>query len=154
MHIFCDLDGVLVDFEGGFLQIHGRAHNSVPEGVMWKMIRDKEGHWALLPPMPDAQQLWDFIRPHKPTILTGCPTTGHELAVDGKRLWCLNNLTPDTKVITCLSRNKPQHMLAPGDVLIDDMEKNIKRWTDAGGIGILHTSAAKTIKELEKLFAQ
>ena len=35
--------------------------------------------------------------------------------------------------------------------LIDDKEENIKQWKAAGGIGILHTSAENTIKELQKL---
>ena len=35
--------------------------------------------------------------------------------------------------------------------LIDDMERNIQQWKDKGGIGILHTSAADTIKQLKEL---
>jgi hypothetical protein len=40
---------------------------------------------------------------------------------------------------------------AEGKILIDDMEQTIREWRNAGGIGILHTSAADTIKELKKL---
>ena len=36
-------------------------------------------------------------------------------------------------------------------ILIDDMEKNIQQWRDNGGIGILHTSTADTIKQLKEL---
>jgi hypothetical protein len=36
-------------------------------------------------------------------------------------------------------------------ILIDDMEQTIKEWKNAGGIGILHTSAADTISQLKKL---
>jgi hypothetical protein len=35
--------------------------------------------------------------------------------------------------------------------LIDDRKDNIQQWIDSGGIGILHTSTASTIKQLEKL---
>jgi len=38
-----------------------------------------------------------------------------------------------------------------GSVLIDDRIKNIESWEANGGIGILHTSAAETIKELKTL---
>ena len=38
-----------------------------------------------------------------------------------------------------------------GAVLIDDREKNINAWVEAGGIGILHTSAANTIDQLKAL---
>lgn len=42
-------------------------------------------------------------------------------------------------------------MIAPGDILIDDMEKNITRWVEAGGVGILHVNAADTIEQLKAL---
>ena len=38
-----------------------------------------------------------------------------------------------------------------GSVLIDDRQKNIDAWIEAGGIGILHTSAANTINQLKAL---
>ena len=37
------------------------------------------------------------------------------------------------------------------DAKLHDMEQTIKEWRNAGGVGILHTSAANTIKELKKL---
>ena len=36
-------------------------------------------------------------------------------------------------------------------ILIDDLPNTIEEWNNKGGIGILHTSAATTIKELKKL---
>ena len=36
-------------------------------------------------------------------------------------------------------------------ILIDDRQDTISSWNANGGIGILHTSAANTIKELKKL---
>ncbi len=36
-------------------------------------------------------------------------------------------------------------------ILIDDLPNTIDEWNAKGGIGILHTSAANTIKELKKL---
>ena len=37
------------------------------------------------------------------------------------------------------------------NVLIDDMEKYIKPWSDAGGIAIHHVSADASIRELKSL---
>jgi hypothetical protein len=37
------------------------------------------------------------------------------------------------------------------NILIDDREDNIQQWKDKGGIGILHTSTANTIKQLKDL---
>jgi hypothetical protein len=39
----------------------------------------------------------------------------------------------------------------PNNILIDDRVDNINGWIEAGGIGILHTSAEDTIKQLNKL---
>ena len=36
-------------------------------------------------------------------------------------------------------------------VLIDDRDKNIDCWVEAGGIGILHTTADNTIKQLNDI---
>ena len=36
-------------------------------------------------------------------------------------------------------------------ILIDDRKQNIDHWIESGGIGILHTSAKDTIKQLKKL---
>ena len=34
---------------------------------------------------------------------------------------------------------------------LDDYEKNIKEWEQAGGIGVIYTNAPNTIRELKKL---
>ena len=37
------------------------------------------------------------------------------------------------------------------NILIDDHKGNIREWESAGGIGILHTSAASTINDFKKI---
>lgn len=148
-HIFCDFDGVLVDFERGFEMQYGIRHDSVPEYVMWKKIKENMTHWEQLPAMPGALQLWAYIAKYDPTILTGCPISGKQQAIDGKTIWKVRELGEHVPIIADLSRNKPKHMKAKGDFLIDDMEKNIKRWEEAGGIGILHVNAVDTIEQLK-----
>lgn len=150
-HIFCDFDGVLVDFERGFEMFYGKRHDSVPEFVMWKIIKNNMAHWEQLPAMPGALQLWAYISRHDPTILTGCPTSGKQQAIDGKTIWKDRELGVHVPILADLSRNKPKYMKAPGDILIDDMEKNITRWVEAGGVGILHVNAADTILQLKAL---
>lgn len=150
-HIFCDLDGVQVDFEGGFLAQYGFAHNSVPEGSMWKAITRNPNHWERLPQLADASVLWAYISKYEPTILTGCPSSGYKQAVLGKRAWVVQYLGAHVAVITCRSRDKQLHMINPGDILIDDMLKNCKRWREAGGVAIHHTSAEDTIRQLQAL---
>ncbi len=67
----------------------------------------------------------------------------------GKRLWVKNNI-PGAKLVLA-SAEKKQNYSGTNKILIDDMERNIQQWRDKGGIGILHTSTADTIKQLKEL---
>ena len=148
---FVDLDGVMVDFERGYLIQYGHHPHSVNEFLMWKNIKENISHWEQLPVMPGALQLWAYVAKYNPTILTGCPRMGYSLASDGKKVWCARELGSHVPVITTYSRYKPKHMKAPGDILIDDLQKNIDKWVEAGGVGILHVSAEQTIGKLKEL---
>jgi hypothetical protein len=48
-------------------------------------------------------------------------------------------------------RHQKQLFAGENRILIDDLANTIDEWNAKGGIGILHTSAANTIKELKKL---
>ena len=158
-HLFCDLDGVLVDFEGGYLRTFGHGHMDVKKKVMWANI-DAGGteYWSALPPLPDYMVLWNYIIPYRPTILTGCPgftelSKSHQNAKKGKKWWGINNLPQDSEYgfIACFSKHKPTFMTGPGDILIDDNEKIGMLWHAAGGVFVHHTTAADTIMKLEQL---
>lgn len=150
-HLFVDLDGVLVDFERGYEMLYGHHPHKVEEFKMWLTIKNNIDHWTQLPAMPGALQLWAFVARWNPTILTGCPSQGYANAAEGKRKWCVRELGSDVNVITTYSRYKPKHMKAPGDILIDDMQKNIDRWNEAGGRGVLHLTAERTISILREM---
>ena len=55
-------------------------------------------------------------------------------------------------VVTCTYSGSQKGAFAEkGSVLIDDRPKNIEAWENAGGIGIIHESAEKTIAKLKEL---
>jgi hypothetical protein len=64
-------------------------------------------------------------------------------------VWVKRNL-PGVKLILANAVNK-QNYSGENKILIDDREKNIEQWRSKGGIGILHTSASDTIKQLKEL---
>jgi hypothetical protein len=100
--------------------------------------------------MKDAKQLGGYVEKYNPEILTaaGNPAYGAE---EQKRRWVPWVIGSDIKVnVTRKSADKAQYA-TPNSILIDDQEKSIKPWIAAGGIGILHKSAASTIEELKKL---
>ena len=148
--IFCDMDGVLVDFDGAFLKKHGVLPYKLPRQELWQIVLDTENYWVNLPKLDDADKLISFLKKHEFQILTGLPVYGFDKAEKEKKQWLKNHYGIEKGVICCLSKDKQNYGHA-NDILIDDREPNIKNWEAMGGIGILHTSADETIKKLQEL---
>jgi len=159
--LWIDMDGVLADFEAGVDKIldggyDDDKYHSDPDfrSKMWRAVSkySKEGGqlWSELPAMEDAKELWSYVEKYNPQILTatGDPLYGAEAQ---KRAWVPWMVGSDVTVnVVRRSSDKAQYA-TPNSILIDDQPKSINPWKAAGGIGILHTSAASTIAELKKL---
>lgn len=148
MQIFCDMDGVLADFDAHYLRIFGYKPKR-PGGTDWKAVRAHEGFYTTIPPMPGLKALWDRLSPYNPIVLTGVPPQVEE-AEANKRGWISRHLPLGTPVICCRARDKYQ-FCRPGDLLIDDYEKHRQHWLNAGGFWITHTSAAATLEQLTEM---
>jgi len=150
--IFCDMDGVLVDFEKGYADLTNTTPSKSFDGKseFWDPI-NKAGAawWANLVWMPDGQTLWAYIKKYRPNILSA-PSWDQSSKV-GKEAWVKIHLKNDYNKLYLYSRANKQLFSEPNRILIDDMGKTIDEWNAKGGIGILHTSAANTISELKKL---
>lgn len=156
--IFVDLDGVVADLDKHVLDLTGKTFpqlrkNDKDDGFQNFVDSErKKGHsvFGKLALMPDAQQLWDYIVKYKPSILTatGVP---EEQAIAEKIKWVHDNLNGFDNIITVKKSILKAKYAAPSHILIDDREKSIKPWRKADGIGILHTSAADTISQLQEL---
>lgn len=148
--IFCDMDGVLVDFDREFERNHGILPYKLPREELWQIVLDTENYWVNLPKLSDADMLVEYLNKHGFKILTGLPSYGFDKAEKEKKQWLKNHYGIEDGVICCLSKDK-QIYGKPKDVLIDDRPQNIERWVEMGGIGILHTSAEDTIRQLKEL---
>ena len=189
--IYCDMDGVLVDFIQGVvkqmnkdikdssiqtkemiklrevlkeaeetkigmkdLDKHFKPRTPViraARNYMYKAFADDEKFWAGLPWMPDGRELWEFISQFNPDILTSPMGKGSER---GKQHWIDEHLKPAPKRVF-MSREKYKWATnGQPNVLIDDFISNTIPWENAGGIAILHTSAAETLETLEELMAE
>jgi hypothetical protein len=143
------MDGVLVDFDKGYKDLTGtEASFDTDPKQFWEPI-SKAGaaFWIKLKWMPDGKQLWDYIKQYNPDLLSA--PSREESSKIGKRVWVKREL-PGTKLIL-RSADRKQEFSTPNSILIDDRADNIQRWKDAGGIGIVHTSAADTIQQLKDL---
>ena len=151
--IYCDMDGVIVDFVKGYKELTGvdttNYVNSTPE--FWAPV-DKEGPswWANLEWKSDGPLLWQYIKKYRPNILSSPSRSASSR--EGKKAWIKSHI-PATQYreILLYPRHEKQLFSGENHILIDDLKKTIDEWNDAGGIGIHHTSTANTIKELKKL---
>jgi len=150
-HIFSDSDGVLFDFELGYFNAFGHHFHAVEAGVAWKNIYRMPDFYDNLPLMPGAEEYWAMIEGLDPTVLTGAPTAGHEAACAAKRRAIARHFGAHVPVITCYSRDKPLHMKNPGDVILDDQQKNVDKWIASGGVGILYRDPHQAVGELRKV---
>ena len=151
--IFSDMDGVLTDFDASFKKA---SDGIAPRDYEKKFGKDKfwelidgggVGYWVGMPYMPDGETYWNYIKDYDVELLSS-PSRSNTSRL-GKRLWVRNNM-PGVK-LTLAQAYLKKNYAAPNHILIDDRKSNIDEWRAAGGIGILHTSAADTIQQLKKL---
>ena len=137
--IYCDMDGVLTDFEKRFDHYAGMNPKEYEERygtpAFWELIDQKIGvkFWVGMPWMTQGRELWNFISPYKPDLLTS-PSRDNNSRL-GKNLWVRNNLNPKPKVIFAYSADK-QRYANENSILIDDKKSNINEWAAKGGIAI------------------
>ena len=146
--LFLDLDGVLADFDRGVREVTGRRTEDLPLDEMWAALERAPGFFETLAFLHDAEALWRFCAPHRPTILTGLPRGSW--APEQKRRWVARMLGAEVPVITCLSHQKPRWS-GPGCVLVDDRATARAGWEKQGGHFVHHLAADRSIAALREL---
>jgi hypothetical protein len=169
--IFCDMDGVLVDFDKGYKELTGMStHHADAQGKkdFWKIFREglknsgetEEHYWANLDWQPGGKELWDYISQYKPYVLTA-PAVNfdfpeelrysreHNESIKGKLDW-VKRLPNMRKVYFAAAKNKAK-FAGPNKILIDDRQDTIDSWNANGGIGIHYKSAKQVINDLKEL---
>lgn len=150
-NIYCDMDGVLVDFNKGYRNLTGKqASFGMDPNTFWAPI-DNEGpmFWIGLEWMPKGIELWNYIKKYKPNILSS--PSRSSTSRTGKTTWCQIHLKKQYDKILLYPRGQKQQFAKKNAILIDDLENTIKEWRGRGGIGILHTSTEDTINQLKAL---
>ena len=158
-HIYCDMDGVLTDFDLQFSKI---SPIKVKTGYEFEKRYGKQKFWSIvdshgvewwteMPWMPEGKRLWKYLQKVDPYVeILSAPTRHVEVSGKGKRIWVERELGKDVK----LNLVKAEHKLLfakPNNILIDDLEKNINGWKNAGGIGILFQSTGQVISDLHEI---
>jgi hypothetical protein len=159
--IYCDMDGVLCDFEGRFEHFTGLTPDQYREKVkreygekkvdemFWDIIDHQIGlrFWRGMSWMPGGRELWSYIKPYKPTLLTA--PSWHDSSKEGKKLWVEDHMV-GTPIVFKQADKKPD-LAGPNIILIDDREDTIMNWKHRNGIGILYSSTEQVINDLKQL---
>lgn len=149
--IYVDLDGVLSDFYGESTRILGEDYRSLPPAAAWSRLERVANLFRHLPLLPDALDLWQGLQGRgRLHILTAMPKPTGKLttAAGDKRAWVRQHLGREVPVFVVSHGVKKAQLAAAGDILIDDLPRNIETWVAAGGVGILHRNAADTLAQL------
>lgn len=151
-NIYCDLDGVLCDFDKQFeASSNGIKCKDFEQkyGIeaFWELITKQGTHfWSEMDWMPEGKQLWDYIKKYNPIILSA-PSRDDSSKI-GKKMW-VDKYMPNTKLILA-SRQDKKTYAGPKNILIDDRKDNILSWVEAEGNGIVYVSTSQTIEDLKK----
>jgi len=149
--IYCDMDGVLVDFNKGYKELTGidiKNHYFSDSKQFWDPIKEAGSKfWEELDWMSDGKKLWNYIKPYTPKLLSS--PSREQSSHKGKYLWAKQNI-PGVELILKPAHEKKE-FASSNSILIDDKGSNIKDWEDNGGIGILHKNTFKTIQELKNI---
>ena len=152
--IYCDMDGVLADFEKAIIdQIGGKFNDN-----RWVELPDD--FFLNMEPMPDAKKLWEFIGKYDPFILTAIPRSSRgpiskRAAEDKTRFMKRWFGVSADRMYPVMRKNKSNFAMDGRDhrpnLLIDDHLGNIQEFRKARVIGVHHTSASNTIKQLKEI---
>ena len=152
VQLFLDCDGVLADFDAGARALLGMTpaefearHN---RREFWQRIAKAPNFYGTLAEMPDARRLFDAVEHLQPTILTGLPFGNW--AAPQKVAWAAEHF-PDVPIITCIARDKHQHM-RDGDVLVDDRDNHRIAYEREGVVFVHHQNAEDSLRQLSKIF--
>ena len=175
--VFCDMDGVMCDFDLQFTQMIGSSPKEFESqyGTLkfWNEIANKgELFWSSMEKMPDFNQLKDgivkIVNDNNLDLQVLTSTSGNWIIKNhprdeakevirniekGKLEWLKNNWS-GLKVNFSGSGGSKAKFAKPNSCLIDDLSKNIESFEAAGGKGIIHTTASKSLNDLQLLINQ
>tara|TARA_R100000951_G_C2617957_1_gene173446 strand:+ start:565 stop:1059 length:495 start_codon:yes stop_codon:yes gene_type:complete len=142
MTVYLDMDGVLADFFKGLEQFYNVKH--------WKQIQDKEksiqalagtDFFNTLDVFETSLELVDFVKSTGDWGICSSPLRGdRDNSAYWKRVWLTEKqFLPDVDklIFTGQKENFAVDKIdGTPNILVDDKPSNIKRWNEAGGIGI------------------
>lgn len=155
--LFVDLDGVGAHFDLHYYNLFGHWPWETDDDTMWANIRGVERFFANQPVMEGfLEAIQEFVDAgYNPMFLTACPPHDYQNIADQKYDWVKANVPHDLLVLPVVKgKNKARFVQNPGDILVDDFDKNLAPWMAAGGKAILHKDWATSKQMVHHLMRQ
>jgi hypothetical protein len=192
--IFCDMDGVLVNFEKGYIDrvnerepgylehigyngnftqiedfIQAEFERIAPNekerakakyrasAKFWSFVTGDIQWWVNLPWMLDGQELFNNLYSLRQNSIISefnilsAPSKTDPVVPGAKRLWIDKQGLTNKLDRIIMDNDKFKYEESHNDILIDDTEKKLNDWINAGGTGILHKNTAETLTKLNEL---
>eukprot|EP00930_Biecheleria_cincta_P103441 TRINITY_DN95403_c0_g1_i1.p1 TRINITY_DN95403_c0_g1~~TRINITY_DN95403_c0_g1_i1.p1 ORF type:complete len:339 (-),score=42.54 TRINITY_DN95403_c0_g1_i1:56-988(-) len=153
--VYCDLDGVLADFDRGVVERTGNMPKEFARRRrMWRLLAPPrtEEFFARLHWMQGGVDLWRYLEPLCPAILTGSPSG--TWAAPQKRRWCEKRLRVPADRVLVVDASDKELFSHPGAVLVDDRSEYRQGWEARGGIFIHYKDAMGSIEEVRRALQQ
>ena len=150
MKLYCDVDGVLADFDNGTKRYTSKFSNN----------------WEDLPPnffseLDKLENSKEFVNTLKKMfkdnfyILTAIPKPHRgeisKRAKKDKINWLEKNFNIPRNKIIVVYREQKQNFANPNSILIDDTPVNVQEWNNQGGIGILFKNHNQAINQINSI---
>ena len=167
MIIYSDMDGVLADFFGDLEKLHKVNH--------WKEIRDIDKalqdlkgtqffadlptfHMVTYPLVGHLKEIESLNKTIQWGIISTPLKCDHEHSIEMKKLWLIEkNIMPSKHNLHFLYKKEKlatNRLDGSPNVLIDDKITNIKKWKDAGGIGLQFQANKDSVVVLMKRISE
>jgi len=161
MHIFLDMDNVSYDFNGGVKKLTGKSYDELTENERLDFWHYKftPDFFKDLKPDPYLNECIVFLKKSFESVrfLTALPFHRKDLAHQcmSAKLECVRNTldTPIPVTFGPFAIDKQNHCFDKQCILIDDSIKNIKQWTNAGGIASYHPGFGNLLRTVEGLIS-
>ena len=150
--VYVDSDGVLADFYGWCRQYDNSITVNDSEKIRALMVQKADECFLTCSPLPFSSSLLNAVRKNnnyrvltaltaESKLLKYCKNEEEckrivQIHRENKYRWYEKLGIPRSKVIITDGLQSKAEFCKKGDYLIDDYEKNIKEWKEAGGIGI------------------
>lgn len=149
--IFLDIDGVLADFELHVKNKFGIKISETPKNeVPWASM--DHDFYASIPVFDGAKFFYTRLREFPTKFLSG--TLISDGCWSGKAQWVREQMGRDSWILQdlMLCASNAKFLVAGSNrILVDDREKNIDQWIEAGGIGI-YIENPPTVETYEQAF--